>query len=90
MFLFGSRGAYFHIGSVLNVMFHQRCFVSLLYVCVSIDSCKHWHGSAQHFLRVLLYLGDYSLVTRSKLGEVSFEKNLVWSWFQLFGLLDVI
>jgi len=41
MFLFGSRGAYFHIGSVLNVMFHQRCFVSLLYVCVSIDSCKH-------------------------------------------------
>lgn len=57
----------------------------LLYVCVNSDSCKHWHwyGNAQHFFRVLLYLGGYSLVTIGKLKEASLEQILVWMWFQI-------
>jgi hypothetical protein len=74
MFLFGSRGAYFHIGQCFKCDVPLKMFLChLLYVCVSSDSSKHWHGSAQHFLRVLLYLGGYSLVTIGKLGEASLE-----------------
>lgn len=70
--------------SIEDVLCHLLC------VCVNSDSCKHWHwhGSAQHFLRVLLYLGCYSLVTIGKLRGL--EQILVWMWFQLFGLLDMI
>jgi hypothetical protein len=59
----------------------------LLYVCVNSDSCKHWHwyGNAQHFFRVLLYLGGYSLVTIGKLKEVSLEQILVWMWYKLLS-----
>jgi hypothetical protein len=42
MFLFGSRGAYFHIGQCFKCDVPLKMFLChLLYVCVSSDSSKH-------------------------------------------------
>lgn len=74
--LFPYRAVFWMWCSIEDVWCH------LLYVCVNSDSSKdwHWHDNAQHLLRVLLYLGGYSLVTIGKLREVSLEQILVWMY----------
>ncbi len=86
--LFPYRAVFWMWCSIDDVLCH------LLYVCVSSDSCKHWDGSAQHFLRILLYLGGYILVTIGKVGEVSLEQNfnanvvsIIWTFWMWYKFL---